>query len=59
MKMPITIKMAGLIALFQKGFFAAELPALVIAPPNLGSQISVGVTLLQPGRINHKVKYVF
>jgi hypothetical protein len=36
MKMPITIKMAGLIALFQKGFFAAELPSLVIAPPDWG-----------------------
>jgi hypothetical protein len=49
MKMPITIKMTGLIALFQKGFFAAELSALVIAPPNGGQQISVSATLCQYG----------
>jgi hypothetical protein len=33
-RMPRTIKMAGFIALFQKGFFAAEFPSLAMAPPN-------------------------
>jgi hypothetical protein len=32
----MAIKMAGLIALFQKGLFAVELPSSAIAPPDWG-----------------------
>jgi hypothetical protein len=38
MKIPITIKTAGLIALFPKGFFALKLPFLAIEPPDGGCE---------------------
>jgi hypothetical protein len=39
--MPMRIRMAGLIALFQKGFFAVELPSLAITPPDRGLKVEV------------------
>jgi hypothetical protein len=35
-KIPTKIRMTGLIALFQKGFFTLELPFLAIVPPDGG-----------------------
>jgi hypothetical protein len=35
--MPMAMKMAGLMAFFQKGRFIAELLALAMAPPAFGS----------------------
>ena len=49
--MPMAIKMAGLMAFFQKGFLIAESPALAMAPPNVGSQIIVDITLRKSRQI--------
>jgi hypothetical protein len=39
MRIPRTMKMAGLMAFFQKGFFISELAAFAMAPPAQANRI--------------------
>ena len=55
----MAIRMAGLMAFFQNGFAAAELPSGLIAPP-ITNQMDIGqTTIRESDSMSHRVKYVF